>query len=115
MSNSEALIALVDEYARQDAAEKAAKVRKEEIKKQLKAEGLTEFDGTHCKLVFNTSYTLTLDPDTVRGVVTPKQFMSIISVSTEKARKIMDESVFKACVDKSTEVTRVLIKAKVAA
>jgi hypothetical protein len=115
MTNSQALIDLVDEYARQDAAEKAAKVRKEQIKKQLMAEGLTEFDGTHASLTITESDRITLDPETVRGVVTPKQFLSIISVSTDKARKIMDKTVFDACVDSIAKVQTVRIKAKVPA
>lgn len=115
MSNIEALTALVDEYARQDAAEKAAADRKSEIKKQLLAQGLTEIEGTHAKVSITESERITLDAETVRGVVTPKQFLSIVSVSTDKARKILDEEVFKACVDKIAKVQTVRISAKVTA
>lgn len=115
MSNVTVLQALVDEYVAADAAEKAAAARKSELKKAIMDSGLTSIDGTHAKLSITVSDRITLDPETVRGVVTPKQFLSIVSVSAEKARKIMDEEVFKACVENITKVQTVRISAKVSA
>lgn len=115
MSNVTVLNALVDEYVAADAAEKAAAARKAELKKALMDSGLTEIAGTHAALTITVSDRITLDPETVRGVVTPKQFLSIVSVSTEKARKLMDQSVFDACVYSIAKVQTIRIKAKVTA
>lgn len=115
MSNVTALQALVDEYVAADAAEKAAAARKTELKKALLESGMSAIEGTHAKISITISDRITLDAETVRGVVTPKQFLSIVSVSAEKARKVMDEEVFKACVDSITKVQTVRISAKVPA
>ena len=115
MSNSAVLTNLVDAYIRADHAEKLAAKHKAEIKAELIAAGLAEIDGTHASLTITESDRITLDPETVRGVVTPKQFLSIISVSTDKARKIMDKTVFDACVDSIAKVQTIRIKAKVTA
>jgi hypothetical protein len=109
MSNSEALIALVDDYVRADAEEKAAKAKKEAIKKQLKAEGLKNFDGTHSGLKFTTVETLTFDPDTVRAVVGAAMFkkISTVKVSTELTEKLVEKAVFDVLVrDATTEIKK---------
>lgn len=116
MSNADiALKNLVDAYARADREEKLAAKHKAEIKAELIASGLLEIEGTHAKITITESERVTLDPETVRGVVTPKQFLSIVSVSADKARKIMDEEVFKACVENITKVQTMRICAKVSA
>ena len=115
MSNVTALAALVDEYVAADAAEKAAAARKAELKKAIMESGLTEISGTHAALTITESERITLDAETVRGVVTPKQFLSIVSVSTDKARKLMDKEVFDACVEAIAKVQTIRIKAKVTA
>lgn len=115
MSNTTVLQAIVDEYVAADAAEKAAAARKAEMKKALLDSGLDLIEGTHAKVTITESERITLDPETVRGVVTPKQFVSMISVSAEKARKVMDDEVFKACVESITKVQTVRISVKVPA
>lgn len=109
MSNIEALTALVDEYIRADAAEKAAKAAKEKIKGQLKKHDLTLIEGTHSDLQFTKVETLTFDPDTVRAVVGAALFkkVSSVKVSTELTKKLVDEAVFTVLVkDATTDIKK---------
>lgn len=111
MSNVTALKTLVDEYVAADAAEKAAKARKDEIKQALIESGMDAIIGTHAKLKLSQIERVTLDPSAVRATMSQAQFLNLVSVSTEKARKVMDAEVFKACVDTVSYSTTVRISA----
>jgi hypothetical protein len=125
MSDVQTITDLVDQYAREDAKEKLAAETKKELRKKLLALGCDKIEGTYAKLSITNSEKLTLDPEAVRAVVSNAQFLTLVNVSNEKFRTLLEviypedavgtketsaEKIFKSCVSKITKVQTITIK-----